>query len=92
MTALENSLAKRFQQLKSFYDSGAIGMDENGLVALPGGARVRGRRLGDPASLGDTANRLGSALRARSQSRETSGDWARRMLSNSPAIALTLEQ
>lgn len=34
VTALENSLAKRFQQLKSFYDSGAIGMDENGLVEI----------------------------------------------------------
>lgn len=34
VTALENSLAKRFQQLKAFYDSGAIGMDENGLVEI----------------------------------------------------------
>lgn len=34
VTALENSLAKRFQQLKPFYDSGAIGMDENGLVDI----------------------------------------------------------
>jgi Protein-tyrosine phosphatase len=30
-------------------------MDETGLVALPGGARVRGRRLGDPASPADFA-------------------------------------
>jgi hypothetical protein len=34
VTALENSLAKRFQQLKPFYDSGAIGMDDNGLVDI----------------------------------------------------------
>lgn len=34
VTALENSLAKRFQQLKPFYDSGAIGMGENGLVEI----------------------------------------------------------
>ena len=30
-------------------------MDETGLVALPGGARVRGRRLGDPVSPADFA-------------------------------------
>jgi Protein-tyrosine phosphatase len=29
--------------------------DETGLVTLPGGARVRGRRLGDPASPADFA-------------------------------------
>lgn len=34
VTALENSMAKRFQQLKPFYDSGAIGMGENGLVEI----------------------------------------------------------
>ena len=33
--------------------------DETGLVALPGGARVRGRRLGDPASPADFALVLG---------------------------------
>jgi hypothetical protein len=30
-------------------------LDETGLVALPGGVRVRGRRLGDPASPADFA-------------------------------------
>jgi Protein-tyrosine phosphatase len=30
-------------------------LDETGLVALPGGARVRGRRLADPASPADFA-------------------------------------
>lgn len=34
VTALENSLAKRFQQLKPFYDAGAIGMDDDGLVEI----------------------------------------------------------
>jgi len=33
--------------------------DETGLVTLPGGARVRGRRLGDPASPADFALVLG---------------------------------
>ena len=35
--------------------TGGDWMDETGLVALPGGARVRGRRLGDPASPADFA-------------------------------------
>jgi hypothetical protein len=30
-------------------------LDDTGLVTLPGGARVRGRRLGDPASPADFA-------------------------------------
>ena len=30
-------------------------LDERGLIALPGGVRVRGRRLGDPASPADFA-------------------------------------
>jgi Protein-tyrosine phosphatase len=34
-------------------------LDETGVVALPGGARVRGRRLGDPASPADFALVLG---------------------------------
>lgn len=38
-TALENSLAKRFPQLKPYYDSGAIGMSNNGL------AEIRDRNL-----------------------------------------------
>ena len=29
-------------------------LDETGLVPLPSGARVRGRRLGDPASAADS--------------------------------------
>jgi protein-tyrosine phosphatase family protein len=35
-------------------------LDETGLVELPGGARVRGRRLGDPASPADFAVVLGA--------------------------------
>ena len=35
--------------------TGGDWLDETGLVALPGGARVRGRRLGDPASPADFA-------------------------------------
>ncbi len=35
------------------------GLDETGVVALPGGARVRGRRLGDPASPADFTLVLG---------------------------------
>ena len=34
-------------------------LDETGVVALPGGARVRGRRLGHPASPADFALVLG---------------------------------
>ncbi|HSK35771.1 MAG TPA: protein-tyrosine phosphatase family protein [Actinomycetota bacterium] len=34
-------------------------LDETGVVALPGGARVRGRRLGDPASPADFTLVLG---------------------------------
>lgn len=34
VTALENSMAQRYPQLEPYYDSGAIGMDENGLVEL----------------------------------------------------------
>lgn len=35
--------------------SGTAWRDDNGLATLPGGARVRGRRLGDPASPADFA-------------------------------------
>jgi hypothetical protein len=35
--------------------SGAPWLDDTGLVTLPSGARVRGRRLGDPASPADFA-------------------------------------
>ena len=35
--------------------TGGDWLDETGLVALPGGARVRGRRLADPASPADFA-------------------------------------
>jgi hypothetical protein len=35
--------------------SGAAWLDDTGLVTLPGGARVRGRRLTDPASPADFA-------------------------------------
>jgi hypothetical protein len=34
-------------------------LDDTGLVTLPSGAKVRGRRLGDPASLADFALVLG---------------------------------
>lgn len=34
VTALENSMAQRYPQLKPYYDSGAIGMAENGLVEI----------------------------------------------------------
>lgn len=34
VTALENSMAGRYPQLKPFYDSGAIGMAENGLIEI----------------------------------------------------------
>ena len=34
-------------------------LDETGVVSLPGGARVRGRRLGDPAGPADFALVLG---------------------------------
>jgi hypothetical protein len=33
-TALENSLANRFPQLKPFYDSGAIGVNETGAIEI----------------------------------------------------------
>ncbi|MEX2494579.1 MAG: DUF1318 domain-containing protein [Woeseia sp.] len=33
-TALENSLASRFKQLRPFYDSGAIGMNESGTIEI----------------------------------------------------------
>ena len=39
--------------------------DETGLVTLPGGARVRGRRLGDPASPADFALVLGKGALTR---------------------------
>jgi hypothetical protein len=35
--------------------TGTPWLDDTGLVTLPGGARVRGRRLGDPASPADFA-------------------------------------